>query len=499
MSETDLLLRHALLRHQAGDFDAAIDGYRAVLDKQAGRMDVRHWLGLALSGAGRNAEAAAWLGELASDAPADPNYLHDWAAALWANNEPGPAEKAFEQSLEVEPDFVKSLLNLGALLAEQWRYDDALPLLERADQLRPNDLKTGYRLGRVLNAIGQMDRAVELYRTLLAQHLDDPELHYDLAMALLRGGNLAEGFAEFEWRFKRPGLGVSRLKPPCPPWQGDSLDGREILIWREQGLGDELYFAGLYQDVIKAARRTVIDCDPRLGPLLARSFPEADIVPRHEKADPRLVDSRLDVHCAAGTLPRWLRRSVDAFPDPNRFLVADPKQVDAWRKRLQALGPGPWIGISWRSGLTTGTRSQHYTALTDWGPIFGLADAGFVNLQYDRCEAELAAAQNQWNRPIAHFSDLDLRDDLDGVAALMAALDGVIAPPNAVAAMAGALSLPTWMMTVPDIIPDNWAYLGTTGLPWLPSVRVVRQRHHGKWAPAVQETADALRQYFGLV
>lgn len=496
MTNPESSLRQALVRHRAGDFAAAIALYEAVLAAAPGRADVRHWLALALTGAGRHRDACRLLESLLAQDPDHAEYRHDLAAAFWAAGDPGAAERMFRSLLARAPDMVKGHLNLGALLAEQWRYDEALACLTEADRLRPGDLKIGYRLGRVLNALGRLDQAIALYRALLKTAPDDPELHYDLAMALLRAGRLPEGFAAFEWRFKRPhGLGVARLKPPHPRWQGETLAGRGILIWREQGLGDELYFAGLYPEIVARAARTVIDCDPRLAGLFARSFPGAEIAPRGETPDPRLIDTSLDYHSPAGSLARWLRPTPAAFPASNRFLRADTGQVRSWRRRLARHGPGPWIGISWRSGLVTGNRSQHYSSLDQWGPIFALPGAGFVNLQYDRCGPELDAAEARHGIDIVRFDDLDLRDDLDTVAALTTALDAVVAPPNAVAAMAGALGVPVWMMTVPDIIPDNWAYLGTDHLPWLPAVRVMRQRRHGEWAPAIEATARALARH----
>ncbi len=282
------------------------------------------------------------------------------------------------------------------------------------------------------------------------------------------------------WRRARE-LGV-------PRWQPDEHDAR-VICYREQGIGDEILFASCYPDLIAHAREVVIECDTRLVGLFARSFPAAEV--RAQTFNPLVGETAKDFDRAipAGSLPVHFRSTVDAFPERDAFLVADPVRVEAWRERLRELGDGAFVGMSWRSRINTKERRQEYTRLDEWAPLLEIPGVQWINLQYDDCEQDLRAAERRFGVTIHRWDWLDLMNDFDEIAALTTALDLVVAPRNAVAMLAGALGASTVMMGN----RWDWSDLGTDTSPWFPSIKLV-YRHMGEdWDHVLATAANVVR------
>ncbi len=212
-------------------------------------------------------------------------------------------------------------------------------------------------------------------------------------------------------------------------------------------------------------------------PLFARSFPEAEVRPESYDATRRETMHDYERALPAGNLIRTLRPSLDAFPDRDSFLVADPARVDAWRSRLAEIGDGPFVGVSWRSKIQTAERRLEYTRLDDWEDIFGVPGVTWVNLQYDDCNRELHAAETRFGVQIHRWDWLDLMNDFDEVAALTTALDLVVAPFNAVAMLSGGLGVPTVAMGN----RYGWGELGSGRMPWQPSIVVALRMPNEEW------------------
>jgi hypothetical protein len=164
--------------------------------------------------------------------------------------------------------------------------------------------------------------------------------------------------------------------------------------------------------------------------------------------------------------------------------------VAHWRGRLAALGPGPRIGICWRSALTSGLRGLQCTSLPQWGAVLAVPGVHFVNLQYDDCRAELAEARGHFGVAIHTWPDIDLKRDLDEVAALTTALDLVVSVGTAVACMAGALGVPVWQLTVTSS-GDCWT-MGQHYCPWLPSMHLYERAWHQGWKEVLERLARDL-------
>jgi hypothetical protein len=260
------------------------------------------------------------------------------------------------------------------------------------------------------------------------------------------------------------------------------------LVWREQGLGDELLFLTCLGDLVGAGAVVTVVVSPRLVSLVARAFPTVRVVGDEPGAIG--VAEGFDWHLPLGSLPRWFRRERPAFEGRGRYLTALGSARATWRARLAGLPAGKRVGVCWRTGLRTGVRARHYAPLAAWGPVWAVPGVVWVNLQYDECEAELSAVEREAGVVVQRWAGVDLKSDLESVVGLVAELDAVVTAPTAVSSVAGAVGVRSWEVDS----GSDWTALGERVSPWFPSLTVVR-KGPGGWEAALATVAEALRHW----
>ncbi len=475
-----------------GELPAAEDAYRQSLSVRPGHAEALSNLGNVLVGRGQLAEALECHRAAVAAAPDSPDTHIFMGVALQELDRLEEAIAAYREGLHLDPANVRGLSNLGAAYELSGRLPEAETVLSQALALDAGSAAVWGNLGLCRLAQGDRGRA----RQALDRALDiDPELpRARVARALMRlqEGDLPGGWADYEWRFAA-GEALPDRRFAIPQWRGEGLPRGKLLIWREQGLGDELMFASLYREAIARASGTagaaVIECDPRLVALFTRSFPEATVraqsLPSRNSPAPEHPD--MDAHMPAAGLAALLRPSLDCFTG-KPFLVPDKRRRGRARDWLDGLPVGLKVGICWRSRLITTRRQASYAAAKDWAPILAQPGMQVINLQYGAEAAEIAALQGAGGRTLHHMPDLDLMDDLDGLAGLIAELDLVITAPTAVGEFAGAVGTPVWRV----VGGSDWSTLGAAMRPWFASMRVVRQA-----GGTAQGAAEAARMLCG--
>ncbi|MEI6414957.1 MAG: protein arginine N-methyltransferase, partial [Pseudomonadota bacterium] len=476
--------------YEQGDYAGCAEEYREVLRRDRTDAIAFNGLGMALSAQHQYEDALICHQEALKLHPDFPEALSNLGSVYRELHRLPEAEEALRKAIHLRPEFVEALNNLGNTLRDSNQLGEAESVLREALRLRPDCAMTHSNLGNVLKDRGRFAEAIASYRRSVELQ-SDAQVHWNLAHTLLAHGKLAEGWAGIDWRWQ------ALIQEPCNypylEWDGTAtLAGRTLLVYAEQGVGEELLFASCFPDLINQAGHVVIECDRRLQALFQRSFPAATVVgATRNDHDWSKIRPIINIKISAGTLVRFLRPTIESFPDRLAYLIPDSVQLDHWRARLAALGPGLKVGIAWRSHLATGERARYYSRLDQWGEIFAVPGVHFVNLQYDECRAELAAAQDRFGIRIHTFADLDLFNDLDGAAAYTAALDLVIATASATSAMAGALGVPTWR-------PDAgyaWPAFGTGRMPWQPSMRLfIKPAVDDPWEPILTDISRELRQ-----
>src|SRR6185312_10472951 len=271
-----------------------------------------------------------------------------------------------------------------------------------------------------------------------------------------------------------------------------------MLLIGEQGLGDEVMFASYLPELIEALGprgRLAVALEDRLTPLFQRSFPQVAFSAHASfKLDGQSLRTAPGVD--AGAIDLWaplasplerFRPSLAAFPERDSYLTADPARVAHWRGVL-AGRPGPKVGILWKSLKLDGARLREFSPFERWRPVLTTPGVTFVNLQYGECAAELAEARAAFGVDILEPPGIDLKMDLDELAALCVALDLVLGPANATSNIAGACGAPVWLIST----PVAWPKLGTDRYPWYPRPRVFSTRAFGQWDEVMGDIAGAL-------
>lgn len=427
-------------------------------------------------------------------APADAALRANLAAALRALERLDEAEAELALVLQQHPDQVNAHVNLAAVRLARHDFPGAVQAARQALARQPDQPDALYTLTGALQAQGDMAEAAQLIDDSLKRR-PTPRMLFCKSMLDLTQGALSTGWAAYEARFQAEPARFPAA-PPFARWHGEPLAGRQLLIWREQGLGDELLFATCYGDAIALAtgdtllpsaspsRSPVrIQCDPRLTSLFSRAFPDAEV------GDTRPAPGEAGiVQVAAGSLPGLLRPGLDRFGATGGFLSARADLKALWSHHVAALGPGLKVGLCWRSGLRVEGRRDLYTDLVDWKPLLTLPGLHIVPLHYDDVDAEIAEAEQGGTIRLHRWPDLDLKDDLESVAALLANLDLVVTVPTAAGELAAALGVMVWRLS-PRI---DFTRLGTSVRPWFASMRPFLESASGDRRDTIQAIARTL-------
>lgn len=368
------------------------------------------------------------------------------------------------------------LLGRGILFGDD-RPADALVLLSRLLEIDPDSV-AGLRLSAMaLNLMGRPAEALD--HGLKARRLDPPSKPHPADDTDLSVYAMGAGRFDLAWEFIEARLAEGwgrHLTPkrafPMPRWQGEDLVGRTILVWREDGLGDELIYSSCVPDLAAAGARVIFECHPRLLSLFTRAFADMIVRPAPLEEDEAVDYSGIDCHIPLESLMGHFRRTLADFPR-RAHLTPDSKKAALWRQRLKALGPGRKIGIGWKSGRSNPLRDRYYSALIDWEPLLRLPGSQIISLQYGDCEDEILAAEAALGITIHRWDDLDLFNDFEGQAALLAGLDWMVAAPITPLMLSGALGTRSILVSC---LPNPKA-LGQTFYPWYQDARCLYRAH----------------------
>lgn len=372
--------------------------------------------------------------------------------------------------------------NNHELTASEHHYRTALARDQR-------DAQTWDNLGATLQDLGRLDEAITCYERSMALNPSNPVPRWHRSLAYLLDGRFDLGWPDYELRTLNNDLQTGAAA--FPRWTGGAAPDQTVLIFGEQGLGDEIMFASCLPDAIARVKHAVVHCHPKLETIFRRSFPASTVTSGAlldalalYPDDAPLIDAALP----SGSLPYVLNRDQKHFPAAQPYLRADPQDVVTWRQRLAELGPGLKIGLSWRGG-TTGTRqSLRSLQLDDWLPVLRQPNTHFINLQYSDVGAEITQLAQRRGIHINHWQDAI--DDYDQTAALVSALNLVISVQTAVIHLSGALGQRTWVL-VPAC--PEWRYQRHgTRMPWYANVTLYRQTVPLDWRETIERVATDL-------
>jgi Flp pilus assembly protein TadD/SAM-dependent methyltransferase len=452
------------------------------------------------------------------------------------------AEKLYIHFIQRTPESPEGYNNLVSVMREQGRYDEAIEVLKATIAQHPTNPMLWNSLGTVMTELGDMANAMTFYDEALRLQPDFPKARYNrsatrLAMGDAKGaladcdaalagqvaeddrqmmllaratmlielGRIGEGWDQYEVRLNHQYDDATNFLIDRPAWKpGDDLAGKYLLVVAEQGLGDEVLFANVLEDVSRALGpdgRLALSVERRLTPLFERSFPDASVghhvtvtfQARTVRLVPHVEDEleSIDLWAPMASLLRQYRRTADAFPVRDRYLTPDPERIAHWRSVLSGAPAGRKVGLLWKSAIKAQGRDRYFSPFDAWAPVLQTQGTTFVNLQYGDCAEELERAKRDFGIDIWTPPGIDLKNDLDDLAALCCAMDLVLGFSNATFNIAAACGAPAWLISTKGV----WPRLGTRRYPWYPQARVFISEVDGDWSPVMAEIAAALDEF----
>ena len=530
-SPADIAMQAASRHFQAGDLDQAATALEAVVLEHPDHYDTTYGLGVIYAARGESERCIPLLAracDLKPDA-ADARFnlakaleqtgrfddaLEVYADALSTDpkevachlgiggilKDRGDLEGAawsFNQVLEIEPKNDMALTNLGATLQLQGRLMEAEAANRNAVQANPANAVAHGNLGNVLHEMERLDDATASYRRAIKLTPNDGHVdakaHHNLGLILLLQGKLSEGWAEYEWRLQAENRERAFTRPR---WRGEDVKDKTILVWGEQGVGDEILFASQIPDLMAAGAGVVLESDARLVPLYQRSFAGARCIAKDTGKDADKKDvvkdggaGDIDFQVPSGSLAQYLRPDFDSFTGGAAYLKADGGKRSLLRKKYKD-GGGLLVGIAWHSGNERSGPKKSLT-LADWAPLAKIPGVTLVDLQYGDWAADRLAFEKATGGTLLHDGGIDQTADLDAFAAQVAAMDLVITISNTTAHMAGALGVPVWVLL--NTMPLNCWLLDRDDSPWYAAARLFRQTKPDDWVDVMMRAATALK------
>jgi tetratricopeptide (TPR) repeat protein len=471
----------------AGKLADARGHLQAALAATPEDRDAAYYLGLVEAHSG-HFEVATKLLEAARDKRDDADVNNALGNVRRMRGQLDLAAASYRHALKHDDKHLAALTNLGLTLRDQGAHRDALLVLDAAITLSPDHIDALLNKALVLADYGQSVAAEKLIDRALEIDADFAQAHLQRAFMLLRRRDFKQGWREYAWRVRIPEVDHWQ-EYAHPLWQGEALSGKRLLVQAEQGLGDQIMFASCLPDVVAQAQHVVIECDPRLAKLFARSFPRAQVYRYRFPGQPDWSgEPAPHFRARCGDLPRMLRNQDSDFPQQANYLIADSSRVTAWRSRLAELGPGLKVGVSWRGGTPATGQATRSIPLEALLPVLSVSDTHFISLQYGAVGAEVAAFRAHHNVVMHEWAAADA--DMDDVAALISSLDLIISVCTTAAHLAGALGKNAFVM-VPTIA--EWRYLdrGST-VPWYSTLELFRQHNLNDWDGVISRVKHAL-------
>lgn len=440
----------AKVLHERGDIPGAIQAYDALLNSNFGNCEVLFYYGTALFQQGKTGLAATVL----------------------------------KQVIETKPNMQSAYQNLGNCFKMEQKKDEAEDVYRMGLKLG-DDAELYAALGGLFINRHQPLKALENYTKAIELDPRSDLIRFNMGLAYLELGEWDKGLEYYELGFKA-GNRSDRQYKNLPKWDG--TPGQTVILWGEQGLGDEFMFGSCISDAIKQCKKVIFDCHPRLVDTFKRSFPEVECHGTRKNYYLEWFDKcDADAHASITTACHFYRKKNGDFPG-TPFIKADPVEVEKHRKGARKLR----VGISWAGGSKHTNADLRTIPLEKWLPIFE-QDCDFYSLQYTPNAAkEVCELDQNHGIVLHHYPDLVETYNYDKTINFMASMDLIITVCTTLHQAAGALGLPVWTM-VPSMPAWRYGLSGTTS-PWYKSARMFRQKDGDTWGPVVRQVSEELRK-----
>ena len=408
-----------------GQYEKASQALKKVIRLNPNYLNGLNNLGVVLKEQGKLKEAIEIFDKVISLEPNSSATYNNMGNIFHDLGQFSEALHAYKKAIYLNPKYADAYFNMGVVLKDIGEYEQAVVSYNKSLSLRPKHADTYYNLGNALQDQGKLEEAINVFKKSISLTPDNAEAHQNLGFALLNSGRLKEGLNENEWRWKTKKLSLRKRHFLQPLWDGKKrLNRKKILIWCEQGIGDTINWASCLPYISSKVEHCIFECQDKLVPLFKRSFKNIEVKSQDRSQDSERKD--FDFHLPMGSLYKYFIKEISSNKKLSSYLIPDTKRVNFWKKRLNSLGDGCYVGISWKSSNMSRKRIQNYAKLSEFYPLFKIPNVIFINLQNKDFSEDLSKIENEFGILIHNFDELDHFDNIDDVAALCAALDVVV-------------------------------------------------------------------------
>ncbi|MEQ1827971.1 MAG: tetratricopeptide repeat-containing glycosyltransferase family protein [Pirellula sp.] len=420
----------------------------------------------------------------------EPNHANGWCylgIALHDLRQYGPAVAAYERALTLQPNFPVVLNNMGNSLRYLGRVEEADRAFQQAIELSPNYFNAFRNRGTLHAWTGRIDLAFQYYHQAMLLNPADAELHRNLGVIHLLQGNFEEGWREYDYRWKC----VEAIRHPYaqPKWTGQPLQGKTVLLYCEQGLGDTIHFIRFAKSIQDLGARTIAHVQPSLLALLQGCSGINQLIPNSIS-----IDQPFDYHCSLLDVAMVLKINDTNIPNNVPYIDTPKNLIHYWGDVLsRALPPAKLrVGISWQGNPDHQADMFRSVPLMDLKPLVDIDGVQLISLQQGAGTEQL----KNWNGDQIIYCLPESVDKSSGAfmdtSAIMQHLDWIVTSDTSIAHLAGALARPTCVML--GYTPD-WRWLQQRqDSPWYPTIRLFRQPKVGDWNSVVLDLKSHLEK-----
>ncbi len=473
------------------DLENAKESYQSAFNLNANSVAAGVNLGNVFKALKQYDEAESCYKKLLKTQPNNVDVLYSLGFMYQSLYRYADAETLYRQALEINALHIATQNNLGVVLMAQNKADESAELFKNIVRSQPENTEARRNLANIYREQNKLDDAEKELNTVLVANKNNIPAQQDRALVWLQKGLFEKGWNEYESRLIQTDEFIKKW--PFTVWNGESDLEKTLLVYPEQGVGDEVMFSSCILDLVGKVKKVVLACDVRLETLFQRSFPDVIVIGRTEQNGDEWLKKlpHIDFQISIASLPKFFRNQLADFKNKNSGLQVDANALEKWQARYNELGEGCKVGISWRGGHVTNTKFKRSLVLEQWREIFNVENTHFINLQYGQCAEELSTVKKQMGVVIHDWQDSDPLTNLDDFAAQIKALDLVISIDNSTVHFAGALQVPTWIL---QPFSSDWRWLSeSTDSYWYESVKQFRQSVPGEWADVTNRVSTMLR------
>lgn len=439
--------------------------------------------GLCLSELNEHDDAVRCFVEAVKINPLDPMPYTNIGNSLAKNLQFEEADKYFDLALTVEPNHAEAAVGKGVAAFQRLDYPAAEAAFEKALALRPGLLVIETNLGNCYSVQGKYDQAMKALDRSVEREPDNGLARTNRGLIHLVRGNFEQGWKDYEYRFDSGNMVANRFAD-VPRWPGPASPASHVLIWAEQGLGDEIMFSTIFQDLEKLPHTFHIECDPRLYDIFKVSFPKLHFV---VKKSITAIDG-INYQLPLASLGLHFRNKSTDFERTKGGHLKLPTTVlsPEATKVLEGL-PRPWIGVSWESyALTKNFRGRKSITAKEFSTFTSKLAGTVINLQFPNPHKHESPVEQEIPERVITLPGLNLRNDVKELAVLLRQLDKIVSIGNSVAHICGAFGSPATVL-LPEVPDWRWG-TETSESHWYQSLELIRKLPNENWEQVLERT-----------